>query len=579
MTASAMAGNSNAYCGKGDVWLGGASDGPAQLPQHCIYTGLDGTPSPGAVTLVPAGGNFQAALNAANCGDTIELQAGASFYGVFSLPAKACDAGHWITVRTSAPDTSLPAEANRLTPCYAGVASLPGRPAYACSAPSNVLGQVVTSSGRGPFVLSNGANHYRLIGLEITRAVAPFYAGFLISANGSADHIIVDRSWVHGDAQDDTNAGVQFNGMTYAAVIDSYLSDFHCEAITGPCTDSKAIGGGTSQFPGGPYKVRNNFLEAAGENMLQGGGFAKFVPADYEVRFNHFFKPLTWQKGNPNFVGGVHGNPFVVKNLFELKNAQRVLFEANILEDSWGGFTQVGYALLLTPMNQNIGGVSVCPLCKVTDVTIRYSRFSHSGAGLSLANALSDSGGAAADGGRYSLHDLTLDDISASKYSGSGTLFEVLTKWPQNGLHDVTIDHITAFPDRHLMTLGDHTSTKIPNFNLNNSIANAARYPVWSTGYPTNCQTDDIPIDMFNSCLNPYTFNFNAVIAPGRNYPPLKWPTGNFFPANVAAVQFTNYAGGNYQLLPTSPYHNAGSDGKDLGADIVTLTKMLQYVP
>src|SRR5215813_1302516 len=167
MTATAMAGSSNAYCGKGDVWLGGASDGPAQLPQHCIYTGLDGTPSPGAVTLVPAGGNFQAALNAANCGDTIELQAGASFSGVFSLPAKACDAAHWITVRTSAPDTSLPAEANRVTPCYAGVTSLPGRPAYACSAPSNVLGQVVTSSGRGPFVLSNGANHYRLIGLEI----------------------------------------------------------------------------------------------------------------------------------------------------------------------------------------------------------------------------------------------------------------------------------------------------------------------------------------------------------------------------------------------------------------------------
>jgi hypothetical protein len=36
-------------------------------------------------------------------------------------------------------------------------------------------------------------------------------------------------------------------------------------------------------------------------------------------------------------------------------------------------------------------------------------------------------------------------------------------------------------------------------------------------------------------------------------------------------VQFVNYNngnGGNYQLLPTSPYKNAGTDGQDLGADI-----------
>jgi hypothetical protein len=42
----------------------------------------------------------------------------------------------------------------------------------------------------------------------------------------------------------------------------------------------------------------------------------------------------------------------------------------------------------------------------------------------------------------------------------------------------------------------------------------------------------------------------------------------------VAAVQFVNYnngIGGNYQLLPSSPYKNAGSDGKDLGADIDTI--------
>jgi hypothetical protein len=36
-------------------------------------------------------------------------------------------------------------------------------------------------------------------------------------------------------------------------------------------------------------------------------------------------------------------------------------------------------------------------------------------------------------------------------------------------------------------------------------------------------------------------------------------------------MQFTNLnggIGGNYQLLVTSPYHNAASDGKDMGADV-----------
>ena len=41
--------------------------------------------------------------------------------------------------------------------------------------------------------------------------------------------------------------------------------------------------------------------------------------------------------------------------------------------------------------------------------------------------------------------------------------------------------------------------------------------------------------------------------------------------AILAAVQFVNYNngnGGDYHLASTSPYKNAGTDGKDLGADI-----------
>jgi len=41
-------------------------------------------------------------------------------------------------------------------------------------------------------------------------------------------------------------------------------------------------------------------------------------------------------------VGGYTGDPFVVKNLFEIKNGTRILFEDNILEYSWAGSRSSG---------------------------------------------------------------------------------------------------------------------------------------------------------------------------------------------------------------------------------------------
>src|SRR4029077_1793863 len=71
----------------------------------------------GSIIPVSAGGDFQAALNAAQPGDTISLAAGATFVGSFTLPVKS--GSGWILVRTSAPDSSLPLQGNRMTPAYA----------------------------------------------------------------------------------------------------------------------------------------------------------------------------------------------------------------------------------------------------------------------------------------------------------------------------------------------------------------------------------------------------------------------------------------------------------------------------
>jgi hypothetical protein len=563
----------------------GTFDGPAELPRTLVQSSVSSTPSNGKIWTVSAGANPQSTINSANCGDTIYLQAGSTFMGGITLPAKPCDNLHWITIRTSAPDTALPTPGHRVTPCYAGVASLPGRPSYNCTSPKNVLAKILYNGISGyPVVVANGANHYRLIGLELTRTAGSnvIYALIYVGNTSSANHLVFDRLWIHGTANSEVAHGVHLGGSQNVSVVDSYINDMHCVAITGSCTDSQAISGGVGNLPMGPYQIIDNFLEAAGENILFGGGAASSAPADIEIRRNHLFKPAIWMKGAPGFVGGTNGNPFVVKNHFELKNAQRVLFDSNILENNWGGFSQVGFSVLLTPKNQTMNGSNICPMCQVTDVTVRYSTISHVAAAFQIANGLSGTGGAPLAGERYSIHDVVADDINGVKYRGPG-LFAQVSMGPNVPiLQSVQINHVTAFPPHTMLNVGDPvTNPDMQNFVFTNNLINTGAYPVWSTGGTNNCAFSNTPITVMTTCFTPYTFNRNGLIASPSNFPPSKWPAGNLFPATSAAVQFVNYNGGvngDYHLLSSSPYKNAGTDGKDLGADINALQSNLSGV-
>lgn len=564
-------------------------DGPAELPRVYIQSTLADTPATGAVTSVSVAGNLQSALEKASCGDIVELQAGATYSGVFTFPAKHCDDNHWIVVRTSAPDSALPPEGTRVTPCYAGVSSLPGRPPLNCSSAANVLAKLVMNAApaSGPIVFASGANHYRLLGLEITRqSNTPIvYNLASVQLDGTIDHVVFDRVWMHGTARDETTRGIELGGSTYVSVVDSYFTDFHCISSTGSCTDAQAIAGGLGNHPMGPYKIVNNFLEAAAENILFGGGAATLNPADIEIRHNHMFKPLTWMQGQAGYVGGKDGNPFIVKNLFELKNAQRVLLDGNLMENTWGGFSQVGFAILLTPRNQpNGSGGNLCPGCQVTDITIRNTMIQHVAAGFQIANPL-DGVGKPLAGGRYSIHDVIIDDIDGVKYNGPSEFAQVSVGAAVPVVENLSIDHITAFPSSTLFVIGDQTAItpKMNNFAFTNSIVNAGQYPVWSTGTggSANCASNDSPLPTFNACFSLYTFAANAIIASSQGFPPSKWPRGNFFPASAVTVQFVNYNGGDggdYHLQPTSPYKRAGADGKDLGADVDTVLAATQGV-
>jgi hypothetical protein len=551
----------------------GKFDGPAELPRVYVKSALADTPAAGKSVLVKDAIELRSALDKAACGDTIRLQSGTEFAGNFKLPAKSCDDGHWIIVRTSAADSDLPAEGTRITPCYAGLASLPARPRYACPSASNVMARITyDGKGSGPLGFADGANHYRLIGLEITRGSpgATIYNLVTFPNDKPTHHIVFDRVWIHGTAQDETVRGILLGGSKHVAVVDSYFTDFHCVAM-GTCTDAQAIAGGMGDLEMGPYKIVNNYMEGAAETIIFGGGAATTSPTDIEVRRNHMYKPLTWRQGDPGFVGGVSGKPFIVKNLFELKNAQRVLLEGNLLENSWGGFSQTGFAVLLMAKNQS----NKCPSCIVTDVTFRDSRIAHVASGFQIGTVPSGAGGASSGTERISIHDVIIDDIGGNKYGGFGTLAQVTSSVPL--LKDISFDHVTAFPPRALFIMGAVVEQgQINNFTFTNNLVSAGQTDIVPPGGGVkNCsyQPDkQTPTGVLKSCFTKYTFSHNAILGSKGG-----WPSGNSYPSDHAAAGVVGFSEGRYRLCrekdggdckKPSVAAKAGADGKDLGADV-----------
>jgi hypothetical protein len=293
-------------------------------------------------------------------------------------------------------------------------------------------------------------------------------------------------------------------------------------------------------------------------------------------------------KGHTPFQGGQSGMPFVVRHALELKNAVRVLAENNLIENVWGGFGEAGTAVLLTPKNQHtLAGTNVCPSCEVTDVTFRYTRISHASGGFEIDTALSGGatgvGAPAKAGARFSIHDVVLNDIN-HKYLGWGGLFLVASSWPSNPLNTITINHITGFPDSTGTFLFLNNPLSYPqmyDFVFTNNIVTTGKYPVWNSGEIASCAHADVPLPSLNNCFRTYKFTNNALVAVPSAYPASSWPVGNLFAddmQSIGFVQASSSVGGNYQLCSTSPFKNRGTDGKDLGADIVGMNEALRGV-
>ena len=590
----------NAYCSAGDVPQFGSNDGPAALPQTCYYTALEVTPSPGTVRTVTDVASWNSAWAAAVCGDIIQIPAGTAITATasagLSIPTKTCDANHYITVETSAVG-NLPAEGNRLTPCYAGIQSLPGRPSYPCPTAVNYMAKIVAAatSGGGTRAITMSANsaYIRFIGLEISRSSGSGINSQLVNMNaGGINHIIFDRVWGHGNTTDETTRFASMNRTSYFALIDSTLTDFWCVSVIGACTDAQAISGGANSNVAdadNTWKIVNNFLEGAAETIELGGGSAALIPTGIEIRLNHMFKPLTWNPADPSYNGGVGGHAFIVKNLWETKNSDRVLLEANVFENVWAGFSQKGNAVTLTPKNQSGGaGINLCPSCQVTNTTIRYNKIHTSMQPFQIANIGNDNGAFATAGNSYSIHDNVADNQGYATCYRCATststieLIEAISVPSSFILHDVSLDHNTIVyaggginPAALLGLSGAQSSSGLEMFNIgftnNLTITRAGTQNSTGSVITTNCAYGTAAgAATVNACWNPQTLGGNAFVANGT----IPWPGTNCTAETSYSGIFVDYATGDYHVKPTSACSLTGTDGRDPGANIDLVNTM-----
>ena len=527
--------------------LAGPSNSP-ELPRVVLDTTYT-APTGGTLRTVNAGGDLQAALNVAQPGDVITLEAGATFTGNYTLPNKIGTG--WIIIRTSASDASLPPPGTRITPAYA-----------------TVLPKVVSPNSAAAIATVAGAHHYRLIGLEVTigaGVTSNTGVGGLVQLGDSTQttldqvphDIILDRVYVHGSPTVPLRRCIALNSAA-TAVVDSYISDAHHQTF-----DAQAIAGWNGP---GPFKIVNNYLEGSGENLMFGGAdpaITNLVLSDIEIRGNHFFKPLTWKSDDRSYAG----INWSVKNLFELKNAQRVLADGNLFENNWVA-AQNGFAILFTPRNQD----GAAPWSVVQDVTFTHNIVRHSASAI-VTHGTDTIHTITQQTTRILVKDNVFDDIGTAQwgrwtYPGTGFLF-------YTGAANVTIDHNTLF-NTGPAVYGDISANS--GFVYRNNIS---PYNIGTADYELCCSGVIDNIDGIggrdttgNANLTLSTYFPGAVFA--RNVlaggaSSSNWPVDNFFPATLDAVGFVNPTGGDYHLSTTSLYKNAGTDGKDLGADIDAL--------
>jgi hypothetical protein len=467
---------------------------------------------------VHAGDDLQTAINSAQPGDVLILDAGATFNGPITLPSK--DGSSYITIQSSA---------------------LAQLPAGLRVSPSNASQMPKIISGAGyDYVLATaaGASYYNLIGLEFRPASTTSYLDTMIklgdatSSQNSSNiphHLMIDRCYIHAFPTQSLKRGIGLNSSE-TSILNSYISSFKLQG-----QDSQAIAGWNGP---GPFHLINNYLEAAGENLIFGGSTPSIpglIPSNIEIRGNHLTKPLSWQSEG-----------WAVKDLFELKSAQRVVVEGNIMENDWDNVGGYG-AVVLTVRNDSGSWATI------QNVDFRNNIVRHAGRGINILGL--DDNQPSVRGHDIRIYNNLFDDINSSYGYGDGRWIQV------RQMDNLILDHNTVFQTSDILSAYNPGDTSM-GFVMTNNIANYNLYGIsgvntagsgnltMSTYFPGGILRRNVMINGDRSSLSDFQDNY---------YP------------SLSQVGFIDYANQDYRLGSYSDYISLSTDGTAIGANINTL--------
>ena len=472
---------------------------------------------------VPAGGSLQAAIDQVAPGGTITLASGATYIGNFRLPAKGGTS--YITITTA--NVTLPPAGTRIDPSY--------KPR---------LATIRSSNGTAALRTNLSASYYRIVGINFEANVGG--GGDIITLGNDAQttmsqvahHIELDRVLISGDPAIGQRRGISLQAMN-VIIQNSDIRDIKAEGF-----DAQAIAGWNTP---GQIVIRNNLLEAAGENIMFGGAninIPNLVPSDIVIERNLMTKDTAWR-----------GSSWTVKNLLELKNARRVRISHNILEYNWQA-AQTGFAVVLTPRNTS----GRTPWVTVEDVEFSHNVVRHVGSGFNISGH--DDTGISQQTKRILIRNNLLYDIHSGTWGGTGVFAQI-----GGGPRDITIDHNTILHTDNIVTLysGSYYNSSgvrvsggpIYGFSYTNNMAKHNAYGIFGSGKSIG-----------NGSLAYYTPGAvvtRNVFATDRSFS-ANYPAGNFFPTVSAFYAgFVNASNRDYRLVSTSSYNNAGTDGVDIG--------------
>jgi hypothetical protein len=479
-----------------------------------------------ATITVGAGDDLQAALDRARPGDIIVLEPRATFTGNFVLPVK--DGTRPIIIRTGTPDTRLPGSTGRIGPEHA-----------------DLLPKLKSPNTQPALRTAPGTKGWRLLGIEF---VGNGQAGDIVAlGDGSSaqtereqlpEDILFDRILMRGDRERGQKRGIALNsGAT--TIRNSYIAD-----IKAMGQESQAIAGWNGS---GPYVIENNFLEAAGVNILFGGAdpaIQDLVPTDITIRRNHITKNVDWR-----------GSKWTVKNLLELKNARKVLIEGNRLENCWTA-AQPGYAVLFTVRNS--GGRA--PWAIIENVMFRNNMVSHSAGGINILGV--DNTAPSQTANNITIQNNLFEDINHRRWGGNGVFLQI-----GSAATKVTVDHNTIVHTGNIITAyGSGANRAMPGFRFTNNLAQHNAYGIFGNGVGVGMKAIDtyFPDGVIRA----------NVIAGGQAS---RYPAGNFFPSvQQFLADFVDAARGDYRLSTRSAYRRAATDGADLGVLIDLMNRQLE---